>query len=265
MKSFLKRYIFALVAFAGGVNMLNASSLAEQGDSAYKKEDYRAAVELYNQAIKEDGVSTDLYYNLGNAYYRTGDLSSSILSYERALRLDPSNSDAKSNLDFVNTKIADKKGESGSFISNTIDSIACAFHSNVWAWLAVILFALTMACGCLYVFGGIVLIKKIGFFGGIILLLISGISVFFSFRSKAISTDASQAIITAESTVLSTVPRTPLNRDEEAMLLHEGTKVRIIRSIALSGDSAGEIWHEVDVDNRHRAWINGNDIEKIIR
>lgn len=265
MKRFLKRYIFALVAFIGVIDPLNASSLAEQGDSAYTKENYKLAVELYNQAIQKDGVSTDLYYNLGNAYYRTGDLSSSILAYERALRLDPSNSDAKSNLDFVNTKIADKKGESGSFISNTIDSVACLFHSNIWAWLAVIFFALTVACGFVYVFGGIVLVKKIGFFGGIAMLLFSGVSIFFSFRSKAIATDDSQAIITAEATVLSTVPRAPLNREEEAMLLHEGTKVRIIRSIALSGDSAGEIWHEVDVDNRHRAWINGNDIEKIIR
>ena len=89
--------------------------------------------------------------------------------------------------------------------------------------------------------------------------------MFFSFKSKDIATDNRDAIVTAKATVLSTVPRKPISRDEEAMLLHEGTKVRIIRSIDLSSDSTSQSWHEVEVDNRHRAWINNSDIEKIIQ
>ena len=107
----MTRYII-LIIFALGFVKVNASvsSLVEQADSAYVQEKYKLAVELYQQAIQQDGVSSNLYYNLGNAYYRTGNVAQSILAYERALRLNPANEDARSNLEFVNSRIVDKKG-----------------------------------------------------------------------------------------------------------------------------------------------------------
>lgn len=261
----MTRYII-LIIFALGFVKVNASvsSLVEQADSAYVQEKYKLAVELYQQAIQQDGVSSNLYYNLGNAYYRTGNVAQSILAYERALRLNPANEDARSNLEFVNSRIVDKKGETGSFISNSINYIANWFHSDSWAWIAFTLFGLTIVALSVYVFTTPILLKKVGFFGGILLLILTVSSMFFSFKSKDIATDNREAIVTAKATVLSTVPRKPISRDEEAMLLHEGTKVRIIRSIDLSSDSTSQSWHEVEVDNRHRAWINNSDIEKII-
>lgn len=261
----MARFIILIVFALGFINAkASESSLVEQADSAYIQEKYKLAVELYQQAAQKDGVSSNLYYNLGNAYYRIGNIAQSILAYERALRLNPSNEDARSNLEFVNSRIVDKKGETGSFISNSINYIANWFHSNTWSWIAFTLFVLTILALSVYKFTTPILLKKIGFFGGILLLIMTIGAVFFSFKSKNIATDNNEAIVTAKATVLSTVPRKPLSRDEEAMLLHEGTKVRIMRSINLSSDSTNQSWHEVEVDNRHRAWINNSDIEKII-
>ncbi len=243
---------------------LSAATPAEKGDEAYSRENYSEAVSLYEEAIKKDGVSTDLYYNLGNAYYRIGDISNAILSYERSLRLDPANDDARANLEFVNARIVDKKGETGSFIYNTVVSIANFTSSNGWAWIALTFFILTILGIIVYRFTDAIWLRKLGFFGGAILLLLSIVSILLSFKAKSISADTSDAIITSETTILSTVPRQPVNREEEAMLLHEGTKVRILRSMSHNADSASQTWHEVEVDNRHRAWINDSDIEKIM-
>lgn len=242
----------------------SATNLVQQADSAYEQEKYKESLVLYQQAAEQEGVSSDLYYNMGNAYYRTGNLAQSILSYERALRLDPSNDDARTNLEFVNSRIADKKGETGSFLSNFIESVANWFHSNTWAWISLILFLLCIITAGVYVYTTPVLIKKVGFFSGITFLLLTILSIYFSFKAKDIATDNTEAIITSKVSMLSTVPRKPISREEEAMLLHEGTKVKIIRSISQSGDSTGQTWLEVEVDNRHRAWINSSDIEKIV-
>lgn len=243
---------------------INASELTDSADRAYDVADYSTAAKLYKQALVTDGSSSDLYYNLGNAEYRLGNTAQAILAYERALRLNPGNTDAKSNLTFVNQRIMDKKGETGSFLSNTYDNIVGLMSSNNWAWLAVTLSLLTVAAFVLYAVDSHVVLRKIGFFGGIATGLLCIISVILAFAARSQAEDTTYAIITAESTTLSTAPRTPQNHQEEAMLLHEGTKVKILRTIGLEADTATQTWHEVQVDNKHRAWINGADIEPII-
>lgn len=71
------------------------------------------------------------------------------------------------------------------------------------------------------------------------------------------------AIITVPSTILSTTPRVPQDRSQEAMLLHEGTKVKILDSVKSTTDSIHSLWYDVEVDNSHRAWINASAVEKI--
>lgn len=254
--------LLALLIFTQ--SQIMASALTDDADKAYQNEDYDRAISLYREVIDKEGVSSDLLYNLGNAYYRTGDIAHAILSYERSLRLNPANDDAKANLEFVNDRIVDKKGETGSFIYNTIESVTNFTSSNNWAWIALILFILAVAGAIVYIFSETILLRKLGFFGGALSLILAIVGIALSFNAKSIASDRSTAIITAETTILSTVPRQPVNRDEEAMLLHEGTKVRILRTIAIDGDSTATPWHEVEVDNRHRAWINDADIEKII-
>ncbi len=240
-----------------------AGALDERADSAYTADQFKEALDLYNQALTEDGSSSTLYYNIGNCYYRLGKPGMAIVSYERALRLDPTNQDAKTNLAFVNSRIIDRQGERGSFMSNAYDSIALAAHSNTWAWLAFGLFALGMISIAVYIFMSSIMMRKVGFFGAIILLLGSMVCITISARASTLALRDDVAIITAPSTILSTSPRTPKDRNEEAMLLHEGTKVEILDSVTTTVDSVSTRWYDVQVDNAHRAWIRASEVEKI--
>lgn len=238
-------------------------SVTERADSAYTADNFGLASELYQKVIDDEGPSAALYYNLGNSYYRLGEMGKAILAYERALRLNPTYTDARNNLEFVNGRISDRPGERGTFLGNALDSAANSAHSNTWAWLAFSAFILTLAGVLAYIFSNQINIRKLGFFGGIVLLIATGIFIFLSYRSAAIAIADDAAIITVPSTILSTSPREPKDRNQEAMLLHEGTKVKILDSVKSTTDTINSLWYDVEVDNAHRAWINSAAVERI--
>lgn len=258
----MKRLI-SVIILVSALLPLMAAPIDEKADSAYAADNFKEAIALYTKAMSDEGTSAELFYNLGNAYYRTGDMGKAVLCYERALRLNPTDSKAKANLEFVNSKLVDKPGERGSFISVATDNFANEANTNTWAWIAFVLFAFFIGGATLYFFGNEIKWRKIGFFGGICLLILSVLTVMLAIRSHNISASREYAVITAPSTILSTVPRAPKNRNEEAMLLHQGTKVFINDSIVSKTDSAAVTWYEVNVDNEHRAWISSKDVEII--
>ncbi len=242
---------------------ISASTLVEQADSAYSNDNYKEAVKLYNEVINTEGTSSNLYYNLGNSYYRLGQLGKAIICYERALILDPTNGDAKANLQFVNSKITDKPIDSGTFISNTLGKVLNLMHPNTWAMMTLIIFFVLLIGVALYIFSSSILVRKIGFFGGLISLLIFIIMLIFSFMAANKATTHTNAVITVPSSILSTSPRQPKDRTEEAVLLHEGTKVEIVDSVTSRKDSITDKWYEVKIDHTNRAWINSSAVEKI--
>lgn len=259
----MKNIILILLCVLSAPFSINASTLVEQADSAYSNDNYQKAVKLYNEVINTEGTSSNLYYNLGNSYYRLGQLGKAIICYERALILDPTNDDAKTNLQFVNSKITDKPIDSGTFISNTIEKILNFMHPNTWALLTLIVFFVLLIGVALYIFSSTILVKKIGFFGGLISLLIFIIMLIFSFMATNKATTHTNAVITVPSSILSTSPRQPKDRTEEAVLLHEGTKVEIVDSVTSRKDSIMDKWYEVKIDHTNRAWINSSAVEKI--
>lgn len=240
-----------------------AQSLAEQADAAYAADEFTKAIELYNEAISEDGTSSTLFYNLGNAYYRAGQPGKAILNYRRALKLNPANSDAKENLEFVNSKIIDKSVDNDSLTDKIKDRVVGFMSADGWAYLTATFFALFMLCAAGYIFINSVKVRKTSFFVALILLICTIFGIIVSIMAASRQTDNSDAIIMSESVQLSTSPRQPKDKSEEALLLHEGTAVHIIDSLRVQGVSDNPVWYEVTVNKEHRAWINAADVERI--
>ncbi len=261
-----KALIIIMVALVGMLSAAGASAprtateWAEKADAFYKAKKYGEAVKCYEEAVKLQPSAT-LWYNLGNARYRAGVPGYAVLAYERALRIDPTMQAARANLQFVNSRIADRPGQRGSFLDRKADNLANRATSDVWAWWAFGLFVLAAAGVVVYFVGSNVLLRKVGFFGsGVVLLLCIGALV-MSLRARSIARDTTQAIVTARSSILSTVPREPSGQNEEAMMLHEGTKVEILDSVRPAAKAP--CWYDVRIDNNRRAWINGADITPI--
>lgn len=260
----IRRLIINFIICVAAVLPASAQQeLTEQADSAYMRDDFATALQAYSELEQQYGTSSSLFYNIGNCYYRMGRPGMAIVYFERALRLDPLNSDAKANLEFVNSKITDEPGDRGMFISKTVNAIACALPANMWASLALCSFILLIGAIGVYIFSSNVGLRKIGFFGGIILLVVCVAANVLASVSTRYSTSSSEAVVTVPSTLLSTSPRQPKDRNEEAMLLHEGTKIEILDSVVTRVDSVKSVWFDVRVDNEHRAWIRGADITRI--
>lgn len=255
---------FVLFLLFVNVGFKASSDVRDEADSLYASANYKEALALYLKTIDEEGTNAEILYNTGNSYYRVGNLSKAILYYERALRLDPTNEKVKTNLEFVNSKTIDNPGTRFGFWETVTNAVSLSLKPNVWAWIALVLFVLTIGCVSLYLFAPVIRLKKYGFFGAIVLFILFLFAIFISYRAKYLSSRTDEAIVMAKSTILSTSPRAPMNRNEEAMLLHEGIKVVINDSVSVKTDSIRTVWYDVSIDAGHRAWINGNDIEKIV-
>lgn len=241
---------------------INAQSLATKGDSAYMNKDYHKAITLYEDALKSEGVSAAILYNLGNTYYKAGNNGKAILYYERALMLDPNDNDIITNLNLVRNNLIDKTVENQSLIVKVWNSIINIFDANTWAWITFVFFIILIGLVSCYLFSNKIKIRKLGFFGGIVSLIMFIFTVLISITSAKKSSISNFAIVIEESTMLSTTPHTPIKQSEEALLLHEGAKVEIIDSVVSSTDSICNIWYVVKIHD-NRAWIKSTSIEKI--
>lgn len=259
----MKTLLYIVAFFCLSVQSLLAQTVSEKAEKAYTEDKYQEAVTLYEQLIKEGQVSSDLYYNLGNSYFKSGNLGKSVLSYERALLLDPNNAEAETNLAFVNSKIKDKMSNGENMMNTLYASILHSFSYNGWATLGIISFLLILVCAALYIFNEGVLIRKIGFFGGMSMILICLLANVFAFKSSKALTDSDKAVIIDYSVVLSLSPREPKSKSEEAFILNEGAKVEIIDSVEVKEGEIKQVWYNVQADDAHKAWIDSKHVEKI--
>lgn len=240
-----------------------ALSLGEQADSAYNKENYRQAIELYKQSIATDGHSSTAYYNLGNAYYRNDNLGKAVLSYERALRIDPTNADARQNLDFVRSRIQDKPEDDTPFFATMHRNVVSAMSANAWAWTAFVMFVLLMGAVALYIFSRSIAARKAGFFGGIALLCIFAYLLGVAYDAAATARSHEEAVVIAPSTQLSSTPRAARTASDKTVSIHEGTKVQIVDSVATPDDPVSPKWYNVKINNGTKAWLRASDVERI--
>ncbi|GAB6012427.1 tetratricopeptide repeat protein [Viscerimonas tarda] len=247
-------YIVLLLFFG---SLLHAQTASNEAVKAYQAEDYPKAIQLFEDEIsrqKEKGLeSAELYYNLGNAYFREGEVAKAILNYERALLIDPGDLDARHNLEFARTKIEDKiVGVDTFFLQSWFDSIQNLQSSNDWAKLSVAFFLLFLAALSLFFFTRSILVKKVAFYTGLVLFVSLIFTNIFSSRLKDKIIDRNTAVIMAGSV---SVKSSPDANSKELFILHSGTKVQI--------NKKDELWFEIEIDNGNVGWIPSNKLEII--
>lgn len=241
----------------------SAVNLATQADSAYNREAYGDAIRLYNESIAADGASSTVFYNLANAYYRDNQLGKAIIYYERALALDPSNSEARTNLDFVRTRIEDAPEDDTSFLYNLHKDISAIMSPDGWAWTALIFFVLMLSTVALYIFSSQVGRRKAGFFGGIIILFVFLYVVAIAWQTAGTYHRHDRAVVIVPTTNLTTAPRSSRGEKEKVVPIHEGTVVTILDSLSTPDDPNVGKWYDVKINNSSRAWLNASDVERI--
>lgn len=224
---------------------------------AYRDQDYKKSIAIYEeivaQGMAEDKVSAQLYYNLGNAYFRDNQLGKAILCYERALLLDPGDGDIRHNLRFAQNRTVDRIDTAANlFFTNWFRGIRNIFSSNQWATIGIVLFILFLVCVAVYLFMRLLWARKSAFYAGIVLFLLMITANIFAFSQKRERILKDSAIVMVGAATVNASPDTNSNQLFE---LHEGTKVKIRNS---DGN-----WFEIQIADGSVGWIHQQNVEII--
>lgn len=217
----------------------------EQANAAYNEGNYESALELYNNIVAAEQESAPLFFNMGNTYYKMGTYPMAIYYYEKALKLDPSNADIKTNLEIANLAIADKIDPiPQSFIAKGWNNVKNMFSSDSWATVSIICFAILLTALFLFLRARRMGLRKVGFFVGILALLVFVFSFIFSMEKRNDAETHNQAIVITPTV---TVKSSPNLSSVDLFVLHEGTKVTIL-------DEA-DGWNKVRIANGSEGWM----------
>lgn len=230
----------------------NAITKAD-GDNEYSRGNYQQAIRDYEELLKQT-KSADLYYNLGNAYYRTDNITRAVLAYERALLLSPGDDDIRFNLQMARSKTIDKiTPQSEMFFVTWYRALVNITSVDGWADIAVVSMIAALILALVYLFASRMLFRKIGFFGGVAMLTLFLLCNLFAWHQHAILTERTGAIIVSSS---ATLKATPTQQAKDNGVLHEGTRVDII-------DDTMRDWKCVRLADGREGWLQSNKIEKI--
>jgi tetratricopeptide (TPR) repeat protein len=241
---FLTSYLLPLTSYA---------VTKAEADSAYVHGQYQQAIRDYEALLKQ-GASAELYYNLGNAYYRTENIPEAVLNYERALLLSPGDRDIRFNLQIARSKTFDKiVPESEMFFVTWYRSLVSLMSVDGWARTALVALALTIVLLLVYLFSYRIWLRKAGFFGGVVLLLLFVGANIFAWQQKKDLLNRKGAIIFVPAV---TVKSTPAANGTDLFILHEGTKVVIT-------DGSMRDWKEIRIADGKEGWIESKHLRVI--
>ncbi|MGN1375971.1 MAG: BatD family protein [Prevotella sp.] len=225
----------------------------QSADSEYKKGNYQQAIKEYEELLKK-GASVKLYYNLGNAYYRTDNITRAVLNYERALLLSPGDDDIRFNLQMARSKTIDKiSPQPEMFFVTWYKAVVNITSIDGWARLSVISISLALILTLCYLFGNSLMLRKTGFFGGCFFMLVFILSIVFANEQKAILTNRSGAVVVSSSVALK---KTPVASSDQTTIIHEGTRVTI-------KDDTMKDWKQVQLEDGREGWLQTSQIERI--
>lgn len=249
----MKRFINTILAILFSVAVFAQADLIQKANEHYTKEEFQKAIDGYNQILMAGIESPEVYFNLGNAYYKTKQYTLAILNFERAKLLAPDDEDIEFNLQVANQHVVDSIQElPGLFIVRWWNSLVNSHTTDTWAVFSIVGFVLFLCMLGLYFFARSGDIRRISFWAGCVLLILTIFSWSFAAQQKSRLVNHSYAIV-MQPTV--TVKSSPSEKGTNLFVIHEGLKVRIT-------DKLGD-WVEIRLADGNKGWLLTESIERI--
>ncbi len=245
--------LILIVASCGYAICKDSKSLFQEANTHYSQQEYATAIKLWEDIITNGDQTSEVYYNLGNAYYKIGEIGKAVVNYERAKKLDPEDEDIDYNLKLAYKETIDKieplpkvfykEWWESMVVSTSIDHRAILFVTLLWVTLVIFI---------VYKFTAVVIVKKALFFVLIISLLTSITLGYLTYVQNLHLSQHREAIIINTSVYVKGSP------DEDAQnvfMLHEGTKVEVLDAIS--------DWRKIKIANGNVGWTMNSELEII--
>jgi tetratricopeptide (TPR) repeat protein len=228
-------------------------ALADSATANYNKGRYEQAIAFYTKILAQGYESSEIYFNLGNSYFKSNDLPSAILNFERALKLNPGDEDIQFNLKVANSRITDKiEIVPDLFYEIWWKTLYNLFPGDTWAWIGIICIALMLIAAGFYFLSGNMFLRKSGFWVSVAMLIFAIFSGSFAWKSSTHQLNHTQAIVFDPAV---TAKSSPDASSVDIFVLHEGTKVK-------QTDKVGE-WIKIRIANGSVGWIPIKSVKEI--
>ena len=241
-------YFIAFTGFAQSEEKIFA-----EANTFYKESNFERAIGLY-LSIEEQGLeSDDLFFNLGNSYYKQNKVAPAIYYYEKALKLNPQHKDALVNIEFAKRMKIDVIEElPKTFIQKFSKNVIQKLTFDSWAILAVLASFLASILFLLYHFSSSSRKKLVYFNFTIFFVFALIVTTFFAFNSYGIDKKNRPAIIFSSKVEIKNAPT--LSSDE-VFELHEGTKVQILDEL--------DDWKKIKIADGKEGWVISSHLKEI--
>ena len=251
----MRKISFFIIFLLSFVQFVQAESFTKaDADKAYQENKYAEAIKMYENILATQGESAVVYYNLGNSYFKEKNMAKAVLNYERALLLNPGDADIRFNLDMARSKTVDQITPATEvFIVTWINSLTNMQSERGWAKIGIVSFICLLVGLALYIFSKRLFVRKIGFIGAIVLLVVTVCANLFARQQKNELMDRTGAIVMSPTV---TVKSTPDKSGTELFVLHEGTKVFV-------EDNSMKGWKEIRLEDGNKGWNPTEAIEII--
>lgn len=252
----MKKYFISVVLSLMSLSLFsgNVEQLIDSAQNSFMQTQYAAALEMYDSVCNMGYSSSDLYYNIGNCYYRLNDIPHSVYYYEKALMLDPSNDDAEFNLNIANRQLKQiVEPLPMPFYTRLGIKILNIMSSDAWTILNIVFLVLTLIGIALYLFLGRIALRKLGFSIAVISLVFFIFTAICAHKSSVVISENNYAIVFEQSMVKSSPNADAVNSFE----IYEGIKVQVV-------DSANGMYNIKLADGKE-GWMDMSDIKLLSR
>lgn len=231
----------------------NYQTIIDSANIYYSDAKYEKAINLYNSVVDKGFESAKLYYNIGNAYFKSDDIANAILYFEKAKKLKPNDEDINFNLEVANSRISDNIEEIPELIFiKWWRSIKNLYYVDTWAKISIFSISFFFLLALVYFMSKKNFLRKFSFFSGIILIILFAISLNISIKKYKSTINQNEGIIFTPSI---TVKSSPNKNSVDLFVVHEGTKIKLI-------DKLGE-WVEIKIANGSVGWVKKNNLKMI--
>ena len=225
-----------------------------QADEFYSQGDYEEAIAIYSQLVEKPSVSADVYYNMGNAYYRLDSIARAILCYERALRLQPTDDDIRLNLQLARSKTVDKIApEREMFFVTWYRAFVRLVSVDAWAYIALVSIALAAILLLVFLFSYSERLRRLSFFASVTLIVVFLLANLFAWQQQQSLSSHSAAIVITD---VLPVKNIPSDDGSDEFTIHAGTKATIT-------DNTMTDWKQLRLPDGRQGWVVASAIEMI--
>lgn len=246
----IKKIVYIFLLFT---QVFWAQNDFEKGNTFYQKGNYQEAINAYESIVKSGEESAEVYFNLGNCYYKLNKVAPAVYNFEKALLLSPCDSEIQNNLSFAKKMAIDEIAETPKVgFSKLISDFTSSFHYDTWAWMAIVFSVLFLIGFVAYYFSSSTGLKRVFFSGMILFLLFVVVSVFSGFYEKSRINNDRPAIVFADVIAVKSEPNASA---QDAFTLHAGTKVTVLEDLGN--------YKKIQLTDLKEGWIEKSAIKEI--